>query len=71
MCKSQDLGVNWMEAMVNAIYSESEETINKQVMKLQPIVADQEDEMECLVVRINSFFAWILKRIRICIKRRV
>jgi hypothetical protein len=41
-----------MEAVVNAIYCESEKTINKQVKKLQSIVADQKDEMEWLVVRI-------------------
>lgn len=44
-----------MEAMVNSIYSESEKTINKQVKTLQSIVADQKDEMEWLVVRINGF----------------
>jgi hypothetical protein len=44
MCRSQDLGVNWMEAMVNAIYSEFEKTINKQVKKSQPVDAHQKDE---------------------------
>jgi hypothetical protein len=44
-----------MGAIVNAIYSEFEETINKQVKKLQSTVADQKNETELLVVRINSF----------------